>query len=47
MTRTGSAYCDLARLSSGYHDTELNIVFPAWENGETGQRDYSAEAMNY
>jgi hypothetical protein len=47
MTRTGSAYCDLARLSAGYHDAELNITFPAWENGETGQRDYAAEAMNY
>jgi hypothetical protein len=47
MTRTGSAYCNLDRLSSGSEDYEARVRFPAWEHGETGQRDYSAEAAGY
>ena len=45
VTHTGSAYCAANRLTAGY--VENGIAFPAWEHGETGQRDYSAEAMNY
>lgn len=45
IVRTGSSYCSLARLSKGYQ--EDGISFPAWQNAETGQRDYSAEAMGY
>jgi hypothetical protein len=45
-SHTGSAYCDVARLASGYRD-ESGVTFPAWEHGETEQRDYSAEAMGY
>lgn len=45
MTHTGSAYCAYARLAAGYQ--EEGLAFPAWEHGETGQRDYSAEAMGY
>jgi hypothetical protein len=47
ITRTGSAHCSFDRLSSGYEDCEARVRFPAWENGETGQRDYSAEAAGY
>jgi hypothetical protein len=45
MVRTGSSYCSYARLSKGYQ--EDGIAFPAWQNAETGQRDYAAEAMGY
>ena len=45
MQRHGEASCPVAKIRAG---TQIDgLSFPAWEAGESGQRDYSAEAMNY
>lgn len=46
LTRHGESYCSADKVRAGYVD-EDGITFPAWEQGASGQRDYSAEAMNY
>lgn len=45
MTQSGEATCGTMRLAAGH--SEGGISFPAWEHEESGQRDYSAEAMGY
>jgi hypothetical protein len=48
ITHTGSAHCRFSRLSSGTFADEVNAVqFPDWMQGESSQRDFSAEAMGY
>ena len=47
MTRSGVSHCDVERLSQGYIDEESGVTFPSWENGESSQRDYSAESAGY
>ena len=47
LDRSGVTHCDVERLAQGYADNETGATFPAWEQGETRQRDYSAEAMGY
>jgi hypothetical protein len=47
MTRGGLTYCPASQAQAGYHDAEYGITFPAWQEGESTQRDYSAEAMGY
>lgn len=45
--RSGVTSCDVARLAAGYNDLEYGVSFPDWQQGESQQRDHSAEAMNY
>ena len=47
MTRGGTVHCRIDQLQAGYHDQETGERFPKWSEGETHQRDYAAEAMNY
>lgn len=47
MTRNGITHCSIHELACGHRDDETGITFPAWQHGENGQRDYSAEAMGY
>jgi hypothetical protein len=46
--RNGVTHCAVAKLTAGCADPdESTIIYPAWEQGESRQRDHSAEAMNY
>ncbi|KGT73711.1 hypothetical protein MA20_42960 [Bradyrhizobium japonicum] len=47
LTQHGSCHCPADRLAAGYDDTENGARFPDWQPGETGQRDYAAEAAGY
>ena len=47
LTRSGESFCSVADLRAGFHDAETNIQFPRWQERDSRQRDYSAEAMNY
>src|SRR5258705_11914841 len=42
---SSTSKCWVIDLAKGYHDAELGVNFPAWEQGKASQRDYSAEAM--
>lgn len=46
LTSYGEAFFTADAATAGYCDEE-SIRFPAWQQGERGQRDYSAEAMGY
>jgi hypothetical protein len=47
LTRYGKSYCWACHVRSGLHDHDLGVTWPAWEHGKSGQRDYTAESMNY
>jgi hypothetical protein len=47
MDRNGVTHCPADQLAAGYRDDEFGVTYPAWQQGESGQRDYSAEAMGY
>lgn len=50
LTRYGTRYCPVELLQSGnaHDDTDYtDIIYPAWQRGECGQRDYTAEAAGY
>ncbi|MBR0998800.1 hypothetical protein ABIF65_003718 [Bradyrhizobium japonicum] len=47
LTRSGISHCAADRLTAGYHDTETGESFPDWQEGESSQRDYAAEAAGY
>ena len=44
--RTGDASCPIHKLHDGYVLGD-GITFPKWEQGDSSQRDHSAEAAGY
>jgi hypothetical protein len=47
VTHSGECSCDVLALRAGYNDLECGVTFPAWQQGQSAQRDYSAEAAGY
>jgi len=47
LTRHRSSYCTIDRLRAACNPYRPDVPFPAWTDAESGQRDYSAEAMGY
>lgn len=48
MTRTGTRMCPAADVRSGDADIEHTYaVYPQWQDEESSQRDFAAEAMGY
>jgi hypothetical protein len=49
LRRFGKSVCHRSQLSAGYVAEELPAgqAYPDWQLVKSGQRDYSAEAMNY
>jgi hypothetical protein len=49
LSRDGEAMCPLGNLKdrAAYGSDDPKIRLPEWQEVESGQRDYSAEAMNY
>jgi hypothetical protein len=45
LTRYGTSYCKAEDIRGGYKVE--GIIFPRWQEGRGGQRDFSAEAMGY
>ncbi len=46
LSSYGESFFAAADVASGYVDDE-GLRFPKWEQGDSSQRDYSAEAMGY
>jgi hypothetical protein len=46
MIRHGESSCPADKVKAGFRD-EDGLAFPAWQDGKSGQRDFSAEAMGY
>ena len=46
LQQIGESSCPVENLRAGYV-ADNGIVYPKWEQGESSQRDYSAEAMGY
>ena len=47
LTRSGEAYFAADKAMAGYRDDEDGVTYPDWQHGDSGQRDYAAEAMGY
>lgn len=48
LSRSGVAVCIVESLREGWADDQhAGVVYPKWKQYDYGQRDYSAEAMNY
>lgn len=46
LSRSGESSCRVEDVMSGHTD-EDGRTFPAWDRGESSQRDFSAEAAGY
>lgn len=46
LQQFGESFCSADNIRAGYVADD-GTVYPKWEQGESSQRDYSAEAMNY